>query len=429
MDGLDPIKLSKLLSYLLRHKPEAVGLTLDERGFTPLDELIVKVNASGRFPRPISAEDVRSLIASEGARRFEEKEGKVRARSGHTAATVTEAVSERTTPPEFLFVGLGPRRGFITSQGLEADPPGRMLRLYESERAARRAAAQAVGPRRRAARPRVVVIEAGRAGRSGVEFFKGEPGVFLTRTVPRRHLISERAGFERQVSAGGVLARGVGDAAEIALIRTQPRETEEHAPPPSEEEPIVEPVIAIEPPLVPAQPAPAPEPGEQSEADRRASDRRAGEERRFVDHGPPDGIERRRDTRRRRRRRGGFGPDGRLELPKGKVEPGETPRDACLREVKEETGITSAISIRTELPKVRYAFRTSDGRSVFKTVHYYLLSLDATPSDFVPRKEEGIVAVEWVLLAKALDSIAFANLRPVLEAARDALGLSAGPGA
>jgi putative RNA 2'-phosphotransferase len=426
MDGLDPVKLSKLLSYLLRHKPEAVGLTLDERGFTPLDELIVKVNASGRVPRPISAEDVRALIASEGARRFEEKEGKVRARSGHTAATVTEAVSERATPPEFLFIGLGPRRGFITSQGLESDPPGRMLRLYESERAARRAAAQAVGPRRRAARPRVVVIESGRAGRSGVEFFKGEPGVFLTRAVPRRHLISERGGFERQVSAGGVLARGAGDAAEIAMIRTQPRETEDLAPPPSEEEPIEEPIISVEPPLPPAQPVAKPL-GELSESNRRESDRRAGEERRMEDQGPPDGVERRRDVRRRRRRRGGFGPDGRLELPKGKVEPGETPRDACLREVKEETGITSAISIRTELPKVRYAFRTSDGRSVFKTVHYYLLSLDATPSDFVPRKEEGIVAVEWVLLAKAIDSIAFANLRPVLEAARDAL--SAEPGA
>src|SRR5207237_4551033 len=139
---IDPIKLSKLLSYLLRHKPEAVGLTLDERGFTALDELVVKVNTSGRLPCPITIEDVRALIASEASRRFEERDGRVRARSGHTAASVTEVVTERAVPPEFVFVGLGPRRCFLTANGLEADPPGHLIRLYESERAARRAAAQ-----------------------------------------------------------------------------------------------------------------------------------------------------------------------------------------------------------------------------------------------------------------------------------------------
>ena len=38
-------KLSKLLSYILRHKPSAYGIILDENGYTNVAELINKLNA------------------------------------------------------------------------------------------------------------------------------------------------------------------------------------------------------------------------------------------------------------------------------------------------------------------------------------------------------------------------------------------------
>ena len=38
-------RLSKLLSYILRHKPEEYGIALDENGYTNVDELIYKLNA------------------------------------------------------------------------------------------------------------------------------------------------------------------------------------------------------------------------------------------------------------------------------------------------------------------------------------------------------------------------------------------------
>jgi putative RNA 2'-phosphotransferase len=38
-------RLSKLLSYILRHKPSAYGILLDENGYTNVDELIIKLNA------------------------------------------------------------------------------------------------------------------------------------------------------------------------------------------------------------------------------------------------------------------------------------------------------------------------------------------------------------------------------------------------
>ncbi len=281
-----------------------------------------------------------------------------------------------------------------------------MLRLYETERAARRSVAQG-----RRVRVKIFVVEGQRAQRSGVAFLRAEPGVLLASGIPRRFLLSERVGFERQVSAGAVLARAraageVGGAAvedrfDIALIRTRPRsESDEAVPPSSDEIPI--------PPIPP-------------EEEPRESDRRANDDRRFRDEGPPGGVERRAGTRRRRRRRGGWGASGRVELPKGKLEEGERAHEAAIRELREETGLATEVVLMKELPGVRYAFRTPEGKSVYKVVHYFLfLSRDANPA-FVPQGKEGIVAVEWTSLGDALETIAFGNLKPVLEAAKSAL--------
>jgi putative RNA 2'-phosphotransferase len=38
--------LSKLLSYILRHKPEEYGIVLNENGWTIVDELITQLNAN-----------------------------------------------------------------------------------------------------------------------------------------------------------------------------------------------------------------------------------------------------------------------------------------------------------------------------------------------------------------------------------------------
>ncbi len=41
------LQLSKLLSYVLRHKPEEIGIELDSRGWTDVDTLIEQLNAHG----------------------------------------------------------------------------------------------------------------------------------------------------------------------------------------------------------------------------------------------------------------------------------------------------------------------------------------------------------------------------------------------
>ncbi|RMG13709.1 MAG: NUDIX domain-containing protein [Planctomycetota bacterium] len=164
-------------------------------------------------------------------------------------------------------------------------------------------------------------------------------------------------------------------------------------------------------------PAPADDASEFS--DPRTGDRRQRERRRRSEPRPP-GEERRRGRSRRlrrRRRSARWGPEGRLELPKGKLEPGESAEEAAVREVREELGFDGALAVRGLLSKNHYSFRTPDGRLIFKTVHYFLLACEEEDPSFAPRAEEGVVGVEWWSGERAIQQVAFPNLKPVLEKA------------
>jgi len=57
-------------------------------------------------------------------------------------------------------------------------------------------------------------------------------------------------------------------------------------------------------------------------------------------------------------------------LPKGKIDPGETPAEAAVREVREETGVEGRLV--EKLGDVRYVY-TFRGRRIFKVVSFFLL--------------------------------------------------------
>jgi len=61
-------KLSKSLSYVLRHRPDSVGLDLAAGGWIRVDELLSALSASGR---PLSLELLQQIVAKNGKQRFE----------------------------------------------------------------------------------------------------------------------------------------------------------------------------------------------------------------------------------------------------------------------------------------------------------------------------------------------------------------------
>ncbi len=100
-----------------------------------------------------------------------------------------------------------------------------------------------------------------------------------------------------------------------------------------------------------------------------------------------------------------------LGLPKGHVDPGETPLQAATREVREETGVL-AEPVR-ELGESNYWYRRS-GRSVGKTVTFYLFTyLSGDTADH----DDEVLEARWIDLRKALTELSYEGERSMIERA------------
>jgi 8-oxo-dGTP pyrophosphatase MutT (NUDIX family) len=94
-----------------------------------------------------------------------------------------------------------------------------------------------------------------------------------------------------------------------------------------------------------------------------------------------------------------------LALPKGHPEPGESPADAALREVREEAGVDA--SVREKLGDVRYWYQR-DGRRIAKTVTFFLLDyVSGEPDDH----DHEVEYARWIGLDEAARSLSYKGER------------------
>jgi 8-oxo-(d)GTP phosphatase len=102
--------------------------------------------------------------------------------------------------------------------------------------------------------------------------------------------------------------------------------------------------------------------------------------------------------------------NGNWDLPKGKLELGESVQACAMREVSEELGIDPPIIV-CPLDATWHMYEM-DGESYGKTTHWFLMISKAVT--FVPQAEELIEEVRWFHIDEALRLVAFENLRIVL---------------
>lgn len=111
--------------------------------------------------------------------------------------------------------------------------------------------------------------------------------------------------------------------------------------------------------------------------------------------------------------------EGRWQLPKGIIDPGETPEIAALREVREEAGITCEII--GPLATIEYWFvATFDGprKRIHKKVHFYLMKfIEGDVSDH----DHEVVEAQWVKVEDAESMLAFDSEKKLIGMAKGRL--------
>ncbi len=163
-------KISKKLSYILRHNPGAFGLILDKEGWVPMEEIERKAG--------IRKKDIYRVVRHQRKRRFEIRGGKIRALYGHSVMKLSYPEVE---PPLILYHGTSPERALrILKEGLK--PIGRhYVHLSMS-----RDEAKLVGLRH-SKRPVILMVRAREAYRKGIKFYKAGD-LFLSDPIPPKFL-------------------------------------------------------------------------------------------------------------------------------------------------------------------------------------------------------------------------------------------------
>jgi len=168
-------EISKFLSYVLRHQPDSIGLTLDGEGWADLDALMAGAAKAGR---KLDRSAILSVVETSDKKRFTlSADGlRIRAAQGHSTKTVAISHDEKT-PPLTLYHGTATRfMESIRRQGLVAGKRHHVHLSADPQTAIK------VG--QRYGQPQLLTIAAAQMFQAGYKFFQAENGVWLTASVP-----------------------------------------------------------------------------------------------------------------------------------------------------------------------------------------------------------------------------------------------------
>ena len=170
-------EISKYIALILRHKPETIGISLDEHGWANVDELIAGIAKYHTFDMAMLEE----IVSTDNKQRYSFNEDKtlIRANQGHSIPVDVEL--EKANPPEVLYHGSAVKfEQSIDQQGLI--PKSRLYvhlsKDYDT----------AVNVGKRHGKPVIYEVLSGNMAQDGYEFFLSANGVWLTKAVPVEYL-------------------------------------------------------------------------------------------------------------------------------------------------------------------------------------------------------------------------------------------------
>ena len=172
-------KLSKFISLILRHKPEEIGITIDDFGWAKVEDLINGINKSGRNINMCILEEI---VRTDNKQRysFNEDKTKIRANQGHSIPVNLEL--NELEPPKTLYHGTATKSiEGIKSQGIKS-MSRQWVHLSKDFETAKQVGA-------RHGKPMILIINTERMYKDGIKFYLSENGVWLTEYVDPKYIL------------------------------------------------------------------------------------------------------------------------------------------------------------------------------------------------------------------------------------------------
>lgn len=173
----DQNKISKFLSYVLRHKPDSIGLQLDPYGWLLINDII----ANSQAEIVLSKEVIEETVSNNKKKRFTiSYDGKyIRANQGHSIKVDLQLMPKK--PPATLYHGTATRfLDSILKEGLKA---GQRQHVHLSSN---KETAKEVGSRY--GKPVILTIDSKKMYRDGYQFFISNNHVWLTNSVVNQYI-------------------------------------------------------------------------------------------------------------------------------------------------------------------------------------------------------------------------------------------------
>ena len=163
-------KISKFLSYILRHHPELIDLNLDEKGWANVNEIIAK---SANDNQGFTFEELNEIVETNDKKRFvfNEDKTRIRANQGHSIGIDLNLKPQQ--PPELLYHGTAQANvDSILKNGIEKRSRQHVHLSLDIETATK------VGMRH--GKPIILTISTGKMFKDGILFYLSENNVWLT---------------------------------------------------------------------------------------------------------------------------------------------------------------------------------------------------------------------------------------------------------
>lgn len=170
--------MGKFISLVLRHKPEIIGIKLDEHGWANVAELINGMNKVGKS---IDLNTLKIIVAENDKQRysFNENKTKIRANQGHSIDVDIEL--KLCEPPEYLYHGTASRfLDNIIKQGIKKQSRQYVHLSRDIQTAAK------VGARH--GLPIVLRVYSKNMFNNGYKFYISQNEVYLTDNVPSKYI-------------------------------------------------------------------------------------------------------------------------------------------------------------------------------------------------------------------------------------------------